>query len=471
MTSVNATLLSALRLVVFVIAAHGGVHGHATLANDTTTLEHNEVVAVSDVNVVELSKVQWTWLSASACIVAVCCSSAIPLICAIEMCVKSKVICADAKFRFVPKLGTQGDYQVVSPDNKRRVYPYLKGEMLCTLALPFVASIATYIAGHFGADALAKPIGAALVALFMVRVILRDCELARELSGENQDVIMLLKRDLSTRFPACPYTMSKLEVLDAISDGSSLAIVRLAEETNPIFSVRLVTVWQQSNRMASLLTPGVEVLGLSGLMLGTLAFSTIWQLGASLDAGSVHLERDIADAGVLTEEDMVAATQADVAGLGECATMMEGQQAEFYIYTAGGVDFTQAQKKCSKCITRVVGEGLPQLIWQSSALMATGNGIHESPILAMSLAVTLATTSKKGVDLLLAARKMGLTRCYDMPVFVGNVVFAFAIICFCAYFMLRIIMQDVCKEHAWNLAVPPMAGCVEGLPVPPNRGG
>ena len=198
--------------------------------------------------------------------------------------------------------------------------------------------------------------------------------------------------DLRNKFPASPFTLSKLELVDAVSDGAALTAVWLLE-ADPVFKGRLLYAWSRGGPIAQGMAVGIEAIGLSGSMALSLVAAFLAQWGLASRAHSIR---------------------ADFAGLGATSEVLLGSKDPL-------------DKAFLLNVARVLAEGLPQLAWQTSALMAEGCDLLDSPVLLISLVLTLATTVKKGLDFIkMGVRATGIgraTRISDRSARIGRVLY------------------------------------------------
>jgi len=233
-------------------------------------------------------------------------------------------------------------------------------------------------------------------------------------------------------FPTSPFIMSKLELVDAASDGAALAAIAYKEATSAVFHARVVYAWANGGAISRALLPVVGVCGVTGFLALSLLSATMTQHAL------MQLGED--DGGTL---------EADLAGLGALAEAHErrkqsrgfsGENKE-----EASIRRSDPNRIMLATVARILGERLLQVFWQTSALMATGQSLREQPMLLASLVISIGTMMKKAFDFLRFACPL-----------VG-VVMLFPLL-FCA---TRIAMTDLCPEHAWNFAWPPMSGCVD----------
>jgi hypothetical protein len=175
--------------------------------------------------------------------------------------------------------------------------------------------------------------------------------------------------------------MSKLELVDAASDGAAWTAVQIMEGTNQKFTPRLVYAWTQGGWASQQMAAGIDALGFPGCVALSLGGALLSQWAAA----STSIDRR---ARANASFDSQHGVRAEMAGLGAVAEAI----------TPKGE--TQDGKSLTLHAARVLGEGLPQLVWQGSGLMASGEALSKSPVLAGSLALTLGTTIKKGIDLI-----------------------------------------------------------------------
>eukprot|EP00747_Dinoflagellata_sp_TGD_P180003 gnl/TRDRNA2_/TRDRNA2_31739_c0_seq1.p1 gnl/TRDRNA2_/TRDRNA2_31739_c0~~gnl/TRDRNA2_/TRDRNA2_31739_c0_seq1.p1 ORF type:complete len:423 (-),score=56.49 gnl/TRDRNA2_/TRDRNA2_31739_c0_seq1:63-1160(-) len=308
----------------------------------------------------------------------------------------------------------------------------LKGEVILALALPFITGVGTGLSAAAGGPAAAKATSYIFIATSCARALVRDLELTRRLILSKKrpppSVCVVIQEDLK-KLPTSPLTMTKLEVLDAVSDGAAWTTVRLHEANDPLFVPRLIYAYSHSGWLTAQLAVGMQTLGLSGCMMLSL-------LGALL-AQSAAVKIRHREGGQI----MLASAQADMAGLGALGEALGDALTEDL----------RGSKAFGLIVSRVVCESLPQLLWQSSAIMAMDKSLLENPVLLLSLTLTLITTAQKGVDTVKVALQDA------KPLLVWGAIILLATL----YFATKLAMAQICPSHSWNLAFPPMRGCIE----------
>ena len=135
-----------------------------------------------------------------------------------------------------------------------------------------------------------------------------------------------------------------------------------------------------------------------------------------------------------------------VAGLGGMGGLAEAALAE-----AGG----QAARDDAKGIlgvARLLAENGPQLVLQTSLLMAKGESLLEQPALLVSVALSLGSGVKKALELTMTARRepAGWMVAWTL-------VFSAFIWAFLAYVVAKLYFLEVCPSREWGLTT----GCVD----------
>jgi hypothetical protein len=294
----------------------------------------------------------------------------------------------------------------------------LKGEAIFALAMPLcsavciitIASVTSSFSDLSGGKTTAEWSSFILMAVLSCRALLRDVELLQRYRLTKRwptgSLAASLKVDLR-KIPTSPLLMSKLEVADAISNGAALAATQLLEK-DPTFRQRLLFTCSQTG-----LAAGLDILGLSGFM----ALSLTGALLAGWAVVSMQVNLKLAG----------------MAGLGaaerEWGNECDDDVSLFYIYN-----------------THILFQSIPQLIWQTSGLMAKSDSLLSSPILLSSLALTLVTITKQGLTILGLQLRKVVRRSASC-----------GILSVAIYFALRVAMIEICPSHACNLSL----GCIE----------
>lgn len=383
----------------------------------------------SDAGAVETgSSRAFGWPAAAACAAAAAALCSVPFGCGFITLVAEEVPARAwllrSRVRWLPRGRPAPQYQGLDGEHLSQL---VQGEALLALALPWLAAGLSAAAWRLGGPLAARASAYALAAAAVLRSLGLDAELLSEYKAQGHAVHQLLWKDVTVDFRHFfPYTVSKLELLDAITDGLSL-VVTAHLEGRADFRARLASEWEHGGGASRFLAPGVEAIGLTGLMAVALAGATLAQLAACIGAGSRNRR-----------------VPADVAGLGALAEAQQ-QEHEGTILLKHGA--------------RVMGEALPQMLLQLSALGAAKTALLEQPTLLTSLTIGIALLAKKGVDLCKVV--MGAVKEADLLITIVCLIPAIAVLTSAAYFTLKIVMLGVCAEHAWTLAWPPVAGCLQ----------
>lgn len=216
--------------------------------------------------------------------------------------------------------------------------------------------------------------------------------------------------------------LSKVDILDSISDGLSLAT---AFWLSPEAGATFVRSFE-----GSFLHGFVSVIGAGGLMALALAFATFSQM--AIVSGNASL--------------------CESAGMGAAAKGLGDSKA---VEQAALVGF----------LTRTFSEQLPQVLLQTSLLMAKGQGLLGQPVILCSVAISCATATARVFGFL---RWMG-KREFDLPEHAKCALWSLLLLPpFCAFLAMAVAASkcyymEACESREWGLST----GCMPlDHPVP-----
>lgn len=252
----------------------------------------------------------------------------------------------------------------------------------------------------------------------------------------------LLEDDFSKHPPLeKPFCFGLLELVDAMTDGVAIAVVFTLERNNQLFEERLMVVWGLGP-VGCLFEWQLLNVGLAGLMLASQFAAGAMQGGIGmLETGSRHLY-----------------LAADAAGLGGLAARLPFRPGLGEI--------------AGRHLARALFQGMPQLLFQSSAILASGGGVLEQPLLVFSMVVTATLHGVKGAELARAELQWMLGHAQsstDRPeatrwsFFVLFALFLLAL-GFLLSVPLRLALSEICTESrlfdvslgAWHCAAAPL---------------
>lgn len=231
------------------------------------------------------------------------------------------------------------------------------------------------------------------------------------------------------------FLLTKLEVLDALSDGltcASALYITVHER------VRFEQSFAQS---ASFIRCTVAFLGLPGLMFVAVLVAIVSQLGTLLGAA------------VSAPHDTGLATAArDFAGFSPVARVTRRPE---------GPDVDPGALLSS--LARTLCEGIPQILLQSSLLMVVGQSLLEEPLLLTSLALSLLTSLRKVLEttrtVAFALAKIGPEMCQRGDFFflaIWGLIPILALWLLLALAVWRTTMLQLCPCHMWGIST----GCM-----------
>lgn len=309
--------------------------------------------------------------------------------------------------------------------NRHIVQGVLNAELLVQLVQPFIVfPLALMIALLLGSCEIPLFIQMFLVFYPVSRLICVDYSLCAA-----------RKVDLFTHL--IPLITSKGEAADSSSDGVALATVFLLELHHPYFRNRLVASW--STGFASLFLPFIEFGGLTSLMGLCLLLASAAQ---TFVGGCV----------LLTSGNME--NKSKLLGLGGLAKALADPKYIWPCNSATGK--VRVNQECLGHLVRVIMEAAPQLYLQGSAIMAKGEGVVGSPVLALSICLSCGMGMTKCLHLM----KVGIDLCkmdddewivgviWLISGFVGFIVLALS--------MVRPFAAELCDSGSWGV----FSGCV-----------
>jgi len=311
--------------------------------------------------------------------------------------------------------------------------PAIKAEALLVVVGPllgYLLGIAAAVVTRVPRKRFKVPSFAVLVLLvFVLRGKYADVALVRATNLWEGDATIgacgLLLQDVKGCPPSLKFTLSSLEILDSPSDGLAMASATLA---GPEVHHRFVDSWR--NGSLAFMVPLVDRLGIAGLMGANQLIASTVQAGVALRSVSAA---------------------ADIGGLGALAKRITEM-----------VDPVQQAGLVSALVcARVLFESAPQMMWQTSLLMAREQSILSQPVLAISISLSYLSMTKKVVELMAAGvRKFSLERTTPhgfVYTFVNLVVTSAPLLLFLWYMAVRLYMMEVvCPSRVWGIST----GCV-----------
>ena len=195
--------------------------------------------------------------------------------------------------------------------------------------------------------------------------------------------------------------------------------------------LRFVGAWS-TGACAAVWWHVIDFLGLGGLAALTLAYASLVQGGIALGVGANAIRG--------AQDDM-----AGVASLGGMGGLTEAVLAE----TEGGV---RDGAKAVLGMARLLAENGPQLVLQTSLLMARGESLLGQPVLLVSVALSLVSGVKKARELTMA----GMREPNWFGVVLG-LLFSACVWAFLAYAVAKLYFLEVCPSREWGLTT----GCVD----------
>lgn len=256
-----------------------------------------------------------------------------------------------------PSMGGGGGGVKVPPLLRR----ILTAEVAISAIQPFiVASILGVIALIFGAKEAVNLHTWALVALLVlpvIRVIRVECRLA------GCSVFGLIWDDLTKiTLPPFYFMGSKYEVLDNTLDGMTMMSVYVLESHNELFKER-IGLALATFRLGWVLAPMSATIGLSGMLFIMQIVAGVMQVASVL----IRLEDDI----------WVAA---QIAGFGGLAVRLRDVS----------VDEVDDEDTEYHYLSQTFYEALPQMFVQIAAIVGSGTGLIDLPVLVVSVASSMA---------------------------------------------------------------------------------
>jgi len=103
-------------------------------------------------------------------------------------------------------------------------------------------------------------------------------------------------------------------------------------------------------------------------------------------------------------------------------------------------------------LARLLAENGPQLVLQTSLLMAKGESLLAQPTLLVSVALSLGSGAKKALELTMAARSAPGCAWVALVLVSAACVWAFL-----AYVVAKLYFLEVCPSREWGLTT----GCVD----------
>lgn len=220
-----------------------------------------------------------------------------------------------------------------------------------------------------------------------------------------RELIGYMDKDVVVKPTTLKYTFSKLELLDAISDGT---VVGSLFFMNAGLKQRFALSFGQGPLI--LVAPIVSTIGLTGIMLGQLIFGALMQYNVLLQ-NIGRLDTSDAEASDAKASDAEVGVLADMAGFGVLADSFDSLAA------GPEADIARLRNNAWAAIGRIFGEGAPQLWLQVSLAMSKMSlGEPVSGIL-LSIFITFLSTSKKITDVGLVLLKVWEPDRYALAVF------------------------------------------------------
>jgi len=251
--------------------------------------------------------------------------------------------------------------------------------------------------------------------------------------SQPMTILSMLGKDfcnIANEFPP-PYTISKLEVLDASLDGIAIMKV-LFMEFDDAFQARYHLLCHDE-------FCGFLFFPLSGSMCLVLALA-IWCQFAWLvvKVGDWDPDEEYT-------QDCVTLMAAELSGLGATCKVVEKRTSESIVKNVrilliGG---------------RTLYEGVFGLFLQSTAVMLCPTSILQQPLLAGSMALSIMSSLKKMFELLSIARAMGFSYAQ-----LANYLAVFTFVVMIGWTVTRLVISDMCPSHLWSEA----RGCIETPP-------
>jgi len=228
-----------------------------------------------------------------------------------------------------------------------------------------------------------------------------------------------------------PMFLGALEQLDAPSDGLAIAV---AATERPEVHHRFVKSWCQSQ--FSFLVPVLDTFGLAGMMTANQVLASYFQLAASSRSPQ---------------------QAADIGGLSALARRLSQNRRLQELFGRFAV--------LEAVFTRVILQSSPQLMWQTSLLMARGQGVLEQPVVLFSTVISLfsmliklrALGREMGADLGSYSNLSGDEKAEAIGRFWTSFAVAVPLTLYLVYMIIRLVAMETCPSHSWGMT----SGCVD----------
>lgn len=334
----------------------------------------------------------------------------------------------------------------------------VKGQAAVTLLMPLgFLGLGGLMSSFFGAAAGSSPLLLGVGALLIYRTMHLETVYAQELEAEylrrlptlmslelmseeekqaltkgvtEEDEGALPKtiwgfvlRDLKglRKRQAPNFFLSKLEVLDAQSDGLTTAAAFFLDVSA---KARFCASFSSNGPVVHTV---VSALGLPGLMFFFLLVAVITQCGALVVCG------DISGGG---KDDKVPC-----------------EFAGFSIRPSKCVTHADIERATLSALARTLCEGIPQILLQGSMLMAVGQSLLQQPLLMISLVLSLFTSCRKAHEV---TRNIALLSEYGMGFFFSLLTGSAAALWLLLLLAIwRTVMLQLCPCHVWGIT----SGC------------
>jgi len=297
----------------------------------------------------------------------------------------------------------------------------LLGEVVLVLLQPVYAmAIGLFAAAVTGFEGV--PWWATVVATMplLLRLMLADAAYVHELE-EGTTLASLVRADVCNGDVPPPFVSSKVEAIDAASDGLAIVAVGLLQQ-DPVWRARFQLAWAST----PVVGPGVIATGLPALMAISLFAASAVQLGVAVNFGYCAAVRCF--------------VRSELAGLGAVAKRFKAA--------------ADVRDSAFVALGRVVFEAAVQIALQGSAVMASGKGLAAQPLLLASLLLSTFLGLMKVLGLLKAAWQGNTTvdgRC-------GFIFAAMSGGLFILWGVGRVLLSECCTSKMFNFGD---LGCVE----------
>lgn len=291
-----------------------------------------------------------------------------------------------------------------------------------TLMLPwFALGTGVTVGAALGPAAAQSPILLlAMAAPSVLQVMWAEAAYAQKSISEL--VLTDLTGLLSFKTPK--FFMSKLQVVDAVSDGATAATALfLTNEQKARFT-------ESFKDSFTPLRVVVSTFGLAGLLVASLFLATAAQLG--LAAGAER--KATSEAHRLTYTNMAA----DLAGFGGRDS---GSEAALQADLANSLLGALSRSLC---------EGVLQLLLQGSLLMVVGVSLADQRLLLCSLLLSVFTSVRKAVEITAFVRRLVVRISAFVRLFLC--IFTLALWALLALCCFRIVLLQLCPCHSWGLS-------------------